>query len=105
MAFDRYSTIALGQEGSVFLDTAATVFAPSAPVKVIAITMITDCNFSDLVPSDNSKFFGTSGTGYEDGGDAATASADTYPAGVTIYGSWTSVSVDTDGEICICYVG
>mgnify|MGYP005824917029 CR=1 FL=1 len=102
MAFDRYDTIALGQEGSAFLDTAATTFTPAAPFKIIAITMITDCKFSALVASDTAKFIGTSGAGK--GGDTF-AAADVIPAGVTIYGSWDSASVSTNGEQCICYIG
>ena len=43
MAFDRYDTIALGQDGSAYLDTAATTFTPAAPKKIVAITMVTDC--------------------------------------------------------------
>jgi len=101
MAFDRYDTIALGQEGSAYLDTAATTFTPAAPKKIVAITMLTDCAFSALVADDNTKFFGTGGAG--SGGD--TYVTDTVPAGVTIYGSWTSASVNVDGETCICYIG
>ena len=28
-----------------------------------------------------------------------------FPAGMTIYGRWTSVSVQTTGQKCVCYVG
>lgn len=102
MAFDRYDTIALGQDGSAFLDTAATTFTPAAPLKIVAITMVTACTFSALVADDNTKFFGTGGVGK--GGDTL-GTGDSIPAGVTIYGSWTSASVGTDAEMCILYVG
>jgi|7_EtaG_2_1085326.scaffolds.fasta_scaffold00268_27 hypothetical protein len=102
MAFDRYDTIALGQDGSAFLDSAATLFIPVAPLRVVAITCLTDCTFTDLVADDNTKFIGTGGAGK--GGDTF-AAADVIPAGVTIYGSWVQVGVGVNGEKCICYVG
>ena len=44
----------MGQVGSVYLDTDGTTFTPSAGV-VVAITMITDCNFDVLTADDSSK--------------------------------------------------
>ena len=44
------------------------------------------------------------GAGAGGGGDTF-SSSDVIPKGTTIYGRWTSVSVSTDGEKCICYIG
>ena len=105
MAYPNYTVVesqnvALGQAGSAFLDTDATTFTPSSGV-VVAITMITDCGFDTLTAEGGTgKFITTAGAG----GDTL-AAADTFPAGVTIYGRWTSVSIQTDGQQCICYVG
>tara|TARA_R110002020_G_scaffold175921_1_gene367910 strand:+ start:1139 stop:1444 length:306 start_codon:yes stop_codon:yes gene_type:complete len=101
MAFDRYATISIGGEGSVFLDTAATAFSPAAPLKVVAITMITDCKFSAL-SAQSDKFIGILGANPD--GDTIDAT-DVFPAGITIYGEWSTVSVSTNGEQCICYLG
>ena len=92
----------MGQVGSVYLDTDGTTFTPSNGV-VVAITMITDANFDVLTPEDSSKYISVGGTGYGAGGDTL-ANTDNFPAGMTIYGRWTSVSVNTTGS-CICYVG
>ena len=93
----------MGQVGTVFLDTDATTFTPSSGV-IVAIQMMTDCTFDTLTAEDSSKYISVGGTGYEAGGDTL-ANSDTFSAGMTIYGRWTSVSVQTDAMQCICYVG
>ena len=92
----------MGQAGSVYLDTDGTTFTPSSGV-IVAITMITDTDFDVLTAEDSAKFISATGTGYEAGGDTLTIT-DQFPAGLTIYGRWTSVSVNTTGS-CICYIG
>ena len=92
----------MGQVGSVYLDTDGTTFTPTTGV-VVAITMISDTDFDVLTPEDASKYIGVADDGYENGGDTL-ANSDLFPAGMTIYGRWTSVSVNTNGA-CICYIG
>jgi len=95
----------MGQVGSVFLDTAATTFTPTNGNVIVAITMITDnVGFSALTPEDTTKYIGISQAGYEGGGDTL-ATGDQFPQGMTIFGRWTSVSVQTDGDQILCYVG
>jgi len=97
---------AMGQAGSVFLDTASTDFIPTNGV-VVAITMITDCAFEFLTGEGgdgSGTYINRIGDGYESQGDAL-GSGDSFPAGMTIYGRWTTVSVQTSGQKCICYVG
>ncbi len=94
--------LGLGQAGSAFLDTDGTSFTPSSGV-VVAITMITDCGFDTLTAEGGTgTFINTAGAGA--GGDTL-AAADTFPAGVTIFGRWTTVSIQTSGQQCICYLG
>ena len=93
------NSASLGQLGSAYLDTAATTFTPSGCV-VIAITALTDLKFSALVSESSGRIFGTDETGK--GGDTF-SSSDVIPKGTTIYGRWTSVSVSTNDEKCICY--
>jgi len=92
----------MGQVGSVFLDTAGTTFTPSDGI-IVAITMITDCNFDVLTAEDSTKYISVGGTGHNSGGDTL-ANTDNFPAGMTIYGRWSSVSINSAGS-CICYIG
>ena len=92
----------MGQVGSVYLDTDGTTFTPSKGV-VVAITVLSDCDFDVLTAEDSAKYISVGGTGYESGGDTL-ANTDLFPAGMTIYGRWSSVSVNTTGA-CICYIG
>ena len=94
---------ALGQVGSVWLDTNSTTFTPSNGV-VIAITMVTDCSFDTLTGAGGTCWINRVTDGYEDQGDSL-AAADVFPAGLTIYGRWSQVSVANNAEQCICYVG
>ena len=95
--------IQLGQIGSAYLDLDASTFTPSDGNVVVAITALTDCTFDPLTAEGGTgNYINTAGAGA--GGDTF-SSSDTIPKGVTIYGRWTSVSVNTDAEKCICYVG
>ena len=89
----------LGQVGSVYLD--GTPFTPSSGA-VVAITMLTNCTFVTLTP-ETSDYIEVGSTGYEAGGDDLEAT-DTFPAGITIHGRWTTVDV-TAADKCICYIG
>ena len=94
----------LGQAGSVYLDTDTTEFTPTNGV-VVAITMLSDAvEFDILTPEDTSLYAGIGGSGYESKGDALDHS-NTFPLGVTIYGRWTSVSIDTNDMKVMCYIG
>ena len=94
----------MGQVGSVYLDTDGTTFTPTNGV-VVAITMTgaTGTDFDVLTAEDSARYISVGGTGYESGGDTL-ANSDTFPEGMTIFGRWTSVSVNTNGS-CICYIG
>ena len=92
----------MGQAGSVYLDTDGTTFTPTSGV-VVAITMIEDTDFDVLTPETGVGCIEVGGTGYESAGDTL-ANSDLFPAGMTIYGRWSSISVNTNGA-CICYLG
>ena len=94
----------MGQVGSVYLDTAASTFTPTTGV-IVAVTMLTDnVGFSALTAEDSTKYIGIATDGYEGGGDTF-GTGDLFPQGMTIFGRWTSVSVQTDGDKVLCYVG
>ena len=92
----------MGQAGSVYLDADGTTFTPTSGV-VVAITMVQETDFDTLTPESGTQCIEVGGTGYESGGDTL-VSSDLFPAGMTIYGRWTSVSLNTNGA-CICYIG
>jgi len=94
----------MGQVGSVYLDTDSTIFTPTNGV-VVAITMIggSGTDFDVLTAEDSSKYINLTTGGYESKGDTI-SNSDTFPEGLTIFGRWTSVSINTNGS-CICYIG
>ena len=97
----------LGQMGSVFLDQSGTTVTTTKPRVVVAITALTDCSFSALVSDiteGEGAFIGTAAAS-SFGGDQFDAGNHEIPKGVTIYGRWSSVSVQTTGMKCICYLG
>ena len=104
MAISKYSVVesgnlALGQAGSVFSD--GTSITSLTNGVVVAITMLSDTTFTTLTP-DNSNYLEVDSTGYESKGDPL-SNADTFPQGVTIFGRWTTVDVNS-GSI-VAYIG
>ena len=100
-----------GQLGSGFVDTTGAFTPPSGKV-IVAITFLADTNLASLVADtaqgNDAAFFGTAAavTGNGSGADAV-SSTQKFPKGLTIYGRWTSVTLnaaDDDGGI-ICYFG
>jgi len=95
----------MGQAGSVFLDSTGTTFTPTSGV-IVAITMVDETDFNILLAEDNTKSLGVGGAGWPSNDDAGNevVAADIFPSGMTIYGRWTSVSINSTGA-CICYIG
>ena len=105
-----------GQQGSIFTDVSGAIKPPSNKV-FIAIQMVADSTFdtSEGLVSDTSNdafgFVGTNASIHDHstqsvakgtGGDAVEVS-NTFPAGLTIFGRWTEIDLDT-GAI-IAYIG
>ena len=104
-----------GQLGSVFNDGTAAIKPPTNKV-FVAITMLEDTKFDatgGLIASDENKYFNTdhpandlaggSETTDEGSGGGEVASTTVFPKGITIYGRWTSILLDS-GK-CIAYLG
>tara|TARA_R100000654_G_scaffold5_6_gene61 strand:+ start:1806 stop:2129 length:324 start_codon:yes stop_codon:yes gene_type:complete len=89
--------VSLGQSGSALLDDGESVSSLGAS-KVVAITMLEDCTFTTMTQSSAI----ITGTGTSTHGNSVTSS-DTFPQGVTIFGSWSAVTLA--GGLCICYLG
>jgi hypothetical protein len=89
--------VALGQSGSALLDNGESISSLGSK-NVIAITMLEDTTFTTLTQTSAS---GT-GTGTSTHGNSV-VNTDVFPAGVTIYGEWSAVTVNAG--LCIAYLG
>jgi hypothetical protein len=118
-----------GQMGSGHIKAAATDLMPPAGSVIVAITMLADVSFAVLTADthlnganvaakqggDGTAFIGTGTQILANGIDAddtdtvesvVVASSVVFPAGLTIYGRWTSVSLQADSDHgVICYYG
>ena len=107
-------TAPLGQAGSAYTAASSDAIVPPLNQSFVAITMVTDCTFdssSGLVAEDANKFINTETAAHD-----AAASSETsvlgsggqvvdsvvFSAGMTIYGRWTAVKLNT-GK-CMVYV-
>ena len=100
---DESGSTALGQAGSIFHDTGASAISAPTGQAFVAITIISDTKFDALAVE--SGFNGCGATASTIGGDVINTggSGTEFPAGITIYGRWSSVDVNA-GAI-IAYVG
>jgi hypothetical protein len=107
MTVQESNNAALGQGGSMFIDTTATHTPPAGQV-FISITVLSSATFTadatGLAAQDSTKYISTTGT-------ASTSSApgqlidasNVFPTGITIHGRWTSI--DLAGGTVIAYLG
>ena len=111
----------LGQLGSGFKNTATGSIVPPTGKVIVAIQMLDATKFDVLTPAtDGTNSGGSTATDpgdlsfgiatADDGhgaGNVTVDNADIFPAGSTIYGRWTAVSLQADqlaGGV-ICYFG
>ena len=93
------NNIGLGQVGSMLVATASVAKTPITGHNIVAITMLEDTAFTALVQSDAAVHLGTTAVTY----GYTVDSSNTFPSGVTIYGNWSSVTLNT-GSI-VAYFG
>jgi hypothetical protein len=106
-----------GQLGSVFTSVDGAITPPTGKV-FVAITFLADTTLDSsggLVADTNygtAEYVGTNAAAHDastatrisgTGGDQVDVN-DTFPAGVTIFGRWTSVNIGTPGML-IAYIG
>lgn len=95
----------IGQAGAVFEKTTTTITAPTGKV-FVAIQFIEDTTFNStngLVAEDDTLWPNTqSGATSIASGDVVDSVV--FPAGMTIYGRWTSFILTAGGSV-IAYVG
>ena len=114
--------VMLGALGSSARITGGTLTPPTGMV-IAAIQFVGKATLSDAQAEDNNKFINTdvaannksvgsetgasSTTATEGGGGEALGAGTVYPAGMTIYGRWTSITVTApnDSGPVIAYFG
>lgn len=87
------NNVALGQGGCLFEDGNSAITGK----KIVAIQFLEDSTFTTLTPSDSS-YMGTAG-----GNGDAIDSSNTFPQGVTVFGSWTGFTL-ASGSV-VAYLG
>ena len=105
MGMQSYSVVesgnvGLGQVGSAVLDDGESVTSLGTDV-IVAITMLEDTTFANTTGLTQTDATIT-GTGTSTYGNSV-VNTDVFPAGVTIYGNWSAVTVNAG--LCIAYLG
>ena len=106
--------VALGQNGAIFHQGTDTITAPAGQV-FVAIQMLEDTVFESsagLVAENAEKYFNTEDAAHDlasgsessiEGSGGAVVDSVTFPAGMTIYGRWTKIDLNS-GKV-IAYIG
>jgi hypothetical protein len=100
-----------GQLGSGVLTTHSTALTPPSGKVIVAITVVEATKFDALVAdasqTDDIAFLGTAAQVAQNGGNSEAFPVSVeIPAGTTIYGRWTSVTLDeTSNGTIIAYYG
>lgn len=107
--------VAFGQLGAVYTTSSSDAIKPPIGMVFVAITMLSDTQFttSGLLAEVNTKHFNTSvaagdldsgsETAQEGSGGKRITSTVTFPKGITVYGRWTEIKVNS-GSV-IAYIG
>ena len=105
----------LGQSGSVYTAASSDPISPPLNQVFVAITMIADCTFDSsggLIAEDENKYINTEHEAHDlaegsessvEGSGGKVVDSVEFPAGVTIYGRWTEIDVDSGS--CVAYIG
>ena len=107
--------VGFGQAGSVFLDASGASSPPTGAV-FVAITFLDDTTLDSsggLIAENSAKFANTEAAANNNADGSETASegsgglqidvSNSFPAGVTIYGRWSEI--DIDSGMLIAYIG
>ncbi len=94
-----------GQLGSGFLATNSDITAPAGKV-IVSITILVGATFDSMVADTTNAadlaFIGTATQTAQNGAGSETFAATSYPAGITLYGRWSTVGI-TAGDIVVYY--
>tara|TARA_R100000963_G_C4554472_1_gene45996 strand:+ start:77 stop:460 length:384 start_codon:yes stop_codon:yes gene_type:complete len=108
--------VGFGQSGSVFIDTGSAPSSPPTGSVFIAITFVDDTTFDSsggLIAEDSAKYVSTEASSHDnaDGSESTTEGSgglqidvsNTFPAGLTIFGRWSEIQLDSG--MVIAYIG
>ena len=90
--------------GSVYAASGSSALTPDTGNVFVAISFLTDTVFdsaSGLVAENATSYINTEGIGA--GSNGAVVDSVTFPAGMTIYGRWTKIDLNS-GKV-IAYIG
>ena len=98
----------LGQLGCMFIDTADPIVASTGMV-FVAITFLTDVTFDasgGLIAEDSDLWANTEAAAspHDATGGVQIDASNTFPKGVTIYGRWSEIDLNSTGTL-IAYLG
>ena len=105
MSVQEAQNASLGQAGAIYEEGTATITAPTGSV-FVAIQFIEDTTFnssSGLVAQDDT-FWPNTQTGATGISAGDTLAGVSFPAGMTIYGRWSSFQLTAAGAV-IAYLG
>lgn len=101
--------MAFGQHGSAFIKSNSAVTPPLGKV-IVAITFLEENTPTGLVAEDPNTIFNTASASHnessatsEEGTGGEQLASQAFPAGMTIFGRWTSFTPSAAG--CIVYFG
>ena len=91
------NNLAIGQTHSMHLNVGSQSMTPPSNTVFIAIHILNDTRFTALVAEDPNTCIGTTGVdNSHSGGTGDVVASDTvFPAGVIIYGRWTSITLNS----------
>lgn len=90
-----------GQLGSGHVQLAASTLTPPSGLVIVAISFLDELALSALVPEQINNvdtYFGTSATANTAGSSVVIDTSTKFPKGITIYGRWSSVSLQADSD-------
>ena len=108
-------TSAFGQAGVAYTTASSDAIVPPLNQVFVAITMLADTVFdscSALVAEDSEKYMNTEDAAHDlaagsessvEGSGGIVVDSVSFPKGVTIYGRW--IEIDIDSGSCIAYIG
>ena len=108
-------TSAFGQAGVAYTTASSDAIVPPLNQVFVAITMLADTVFdssSGLVAEDAEKYMNTEAAAHDlaagsessvEGSGGIVVDSVSFPKGVTIYGRW--IEIDIDSGSCIAYIG
>ena len=99
--------MAFGQHGSAFIDGDSGAYSPPTGKVVVAIQFLADATLNALTPETTSDCFGVATSSGQGTNHNLVANNNIFPKGITVYGRWTQVRLQTADEDggAILYLG